>query len=167
MKPLYFLIKVGDEDEIAMSCMAIWNLAFEDENKEVIFKDKELMDIIRTIAKSDAPYKKSAEGILFLYDEYENKKANARRPSKANVFTGHIMISYQWSNQSVLKHLGSFLKDKGYKIWMDIENMGGSTLQAMAEAVEESAIILICISEKYKESPNCRMGRIFFIISNL
>ena len=30
--------------------------------------------------------------------------------------------------------------------------MSGSTLEAMAKAVEESAVVLICVSKKYKES---------------
>ena len=34
----------------------------------------------------------------------------------------------------------------------------GDILSAMAEAVENSKIVLICMSEKYKESQNCRSG---------
>ena len=36
--------------------------------------------------------------------------------------------------------------------------MGGSTLEAMAEAVENAMVVLVCASEKYKLSPNCRTG---------
>ena len=43
-------------------------------------------------------------------------------------------------------------------MWIDVERMGGSTLSAMAEAVENAAVVLICMSEKYKQSPNCRLG---------
>jgi hypothetical protein len=42
---------------------------------------------------------------------------------------------------------------------MDIDNIGGSTLQAMAEAVENAVVVLICYSRKYKESENCRLGK--------
>jgi hypothetical protein len=41
---------------------------------------------------------------------------------------------------------------------MDIDQMGGSTLQAMADAVEGADIILMCMSNKYKNSPACRAG---------
>ena len=34
--------------------------------------------------------------------------------------------------------------------------MGGSTLEAMAQAVERAKAVIICMSEKYKISPNCR-----------
>ena len=36
--------------------------------------------------------------------------------------------------------------------------MQGSTLQAMASAVEKADIVLICYSQKYKNSDNCRAG---------
>ena len=51
-----------------------------------------------------------------------------------------------------------FIQAEGYAIWIDIEKMGGSTLEAMAHAVENAAVVLICMSEKYKQSPNCRTG---------
>ena len=36
--------------------------------------------------------------------------------------------------------------------------MEGSTLEAMASAVENAAVVIIGVSEKYKRSPNCRTG---------
>ena len=42
---------------------------------------------------------------------------------------------------------------------MDVEQMIGSTVQAMAEAVENADIVLICLSNKYKHSENCRQGK--------
>lgn len=52
---------------------------------------------------------------------------------------------------------------------MDIDQMGGSTLQAMAEAVENAEIVLLCMSQKYKNSPNCRAGKTtwFVMIKNV
>ena len=37
---------------------------------------------------------------------------------------GHIMISYSWSIQPQAKELKQVLQDNGYRIWMDIDNMG-------------------------------------------
>jgi hypothetical protein len=42
---------------------------------------------------------------------------------------------------------------------MDIDQMGGSLPQAMAEAVEGADVLLICMSNKYKHSPACRAGK--------
>jgi hypothetical protein len=42
----------------------------------------------------------------------------------------HIMISYNWANQPIIKQIAQSLKDHGYNVWLDLEQMGGSTLEA-------------------------------------
>ena len=44
---------------------------------------------------------------------------------------------------------------------MDIYDMADgaeSALQTMAEAVEGSVVVIMCVSESYKDSPYCRAG---------
>lgn len=70
----------------------------------------------------------------------------------------HVMISYQWDVQKSMIHVRNELQSQGYKVWMDIDEMGGSTLESMARAVENASVVLMGVSQKYKESPNCRSG---------
>ena len=70
----------------------------------------------------------------------------------------HVMISYNWEQQELMLKIRDTLKNSGYKVWMDVDKIGGSTLEAMASAVENSAVILVAVSRKYKESANCRSG---------
>lgn len=70
----------------------------------------------------------------------------------------HVMISYQWDVQKSMIHVKNELQSQGYKVWMDIDEMGGSTLESMARAVENASVVLMGVSQKYKESPNCRSG---------
>ena len=72
--------------------------------------------------------------------------------------TKHVMISYQWDVQRPMIQLKNQLQAHGYKVWMDVDEMGGSTLESMAKAVENASVVLVCVSQKYKESPNCRSG---------
>ena len=51
----------------------------------------------------------------------------------------------------------------GYTVWVDVEQMGGSTLEAMALAIENARCVLVGLSEKYKLSPNCRTGMSLFV----
>ena len=46
---------------------------------------------------------------------------------------------------------------------MDIDQTEGSTLQAMADAVENASIVLMAMSQKYKDSPNCRAGMYYLL----
>ena len=70
----------------------------------------------------------------------------------------HVMISYQWDVQGVVIQVRDKLRTLGFKVWLDIDKMGGSTLESMAAAVENAAVVLICVTQKYKDSPNCRSG---------
>lgn len=70
------------------------------------------------------------------------------------------MLSYNWGHQSVVKEICQNLRNNGIKVWMDVDDLQGSTLQAMAQAVEKADIVLVCYSQKYKNSDNCRAGRI-------
>ena len=75
--------------------------------------------------------------------------------------TKHVMISYQWDVQTLVIKLKDRLQADGYKVWMDIDEMGGCTLESMAKAVENASVVLVCVSQKYKESPNCRSGTLY------
>ena len=44
------------------------------------------------------------------------------------------------------------MRARGFRVWMDTEMMTGSTLDAMAAAVEDACCVLICITERYKAS---------------
>ena len=88
--------------------------------------------------------------------EIEGKTARDKADKTKEGSGNHVMISYQWDAQEVLVQVKNQLQANGYRVWMDLEQMGGSTLDAMAKAVENAAVVLICVSQRYKESPNCR-----------
>ena len=66
------------------------------------------------------------------------------------------MISYNRENRDLCVAIKQHLESMGFKIWIDIDNIHGSSLEAMALAIENSSVILMCMTEKYKQSSNCR-----------
>lgn len=73
----------------------------------------------------------------------------------------HIMISYQWLvKKEVIFRLHESLEGRGYRVWIDRQEMKGSMTEAMALAVEECDVFLMCISQNYKQSDNCRAGEL-------
>lgn len=48
------------------------------------------------------------------------------------------------------------LAGAGYDVWLDLERMSGLTIEAMAEAVERAATVVVLASRRYRESENCR-----------
>ena len=144
----------SDDEERASAARALWMLAFDDTNKDVIKQQEGTMDILRTLHHSQDPeVQKATAGALW---EIEGKTARNNTDKSKEVSGNHVMISYQWDAQEVLVQVKNKLQASGYRVWMDLEQMGGSTLEAMAKAVENAAVVLVCVSQRYKESPNCR-----------
>ena len=151
---LISVIKTSKEDEEkASATRALWMLAFDDNNKEGIRQEEGAMDILHKLQQSENPeVQKAAAGALWELEGKTARQSSERIASTRN----HVMISYQWDSQEVLVEVKNRLQASGYRVWMDLEQMGGSTLETMAKAVEDSSVVLICLSERYKESPNCR-----------
>ena len=141
-----------EEEEKASAARALWMLAFDENNKDAIRQQAGGLEMLRELQHSkDLEVQRAAAGALW---ELEGK--TSRIPVKKEITGNHVMISYQWDNQDVLIEVKNRLQASGYRVWMDLEQMGGSTLEAMAKAVESSSVVLVCVSQKYKESPNCR-----------
>ncbi len=74
------------------------------------------------------------------------------------------MISYaQKANKQLVIALTTELRRRGYEVWRDEDGsalvgiMSGETGNAMADAVESSYAVIVCISPEYKQSIDCRM----------
>ena len=149
---LISVIKTSNEDEEKGSATrALWMLAFDDNNKEAI-RQEGAMDILHQLQHSEnQQVQTAAAGTLW---ELEGK--TARHSERIESTGNHVMISYQWDSQKVLVELKNRLRDSGYRVWMDVEQMRGSIVETMAKAVEDSSVVLICVSERYMESPMCR-----------
>ena len=66
------------------------------------------------------------------------------------------MISYNSASRSLCLQIKSQLEEAGYKVWIDVNDIHGSSLDSMARAVEDARTVLICITEKYRQSLNCQ-----------
>jgi len=150
----------GLDESKALSAKILWNLSF---NADCLKTIKESVAILKPYATSENKnLSDNITGILFVLTQNSPSKQVSAVPDDAapgqpgSKNAQHIMLSYQWGSQELVKKIADGLRHAGYRIWIDIEEMRGSTLEAMASAVEESAIVLVCMTRKYKESPNCR-----------
>jgi hypothetical protein len=67
-----------------------------------------------------------------------------------------IMISYNHQSQEEILKIKNGLTNYGYKVWIDVEQMIGHVNERVAEAIDNSSCILICMTNAYRDSPNCR-----------
>jgi hypothetical protein len=73
----------------------------------------------------------------------------------------HVMVSYSWEQQEVVFRIKAALANRGYTCWLDVEQMSGSTVDAMADAIDHSYAVVYGISLDYKESANCRLEALY------
>ncbi|KAI8503143.1 hypothetical protein Bbelb_189640 [Branchiostoma belcheri] len=151
------VLETGNELEKTEAANTVWTLAFDDDVREKIMAEPELVPSLEKLETStNESLKSAALGALWVIRKTgEERPKTAAKKSKERQLP-HVMISYQWDHQKILVSIKKKLQAAGFKVWMDLEQMGGSTLQAMAEAVENSAVVIIAMSHMYKESPNCR-----------
>lgn len=145
------------------ACKGLWTLAFSPKNKVKIAADAGCMQGLRQAAtSSQTPVRKAAEGALWVIEGEANHvkslaAASDKDKSTAAIAGGHIMLSYNWAVKPQVIRIKDDLKAAGYRVWIDIENMSGSTLEAMSKAVEDAWLVLIFFTEKYKQSAPCRL----------
>lgn len=154
------LLKNGNQAEQIAVVNAIWELSFAKKNKVLFKEDKEVWKKLKELRNSDnKELSKAAQGAYFVINEgkdQEQAKKKTERTEQDARDAGHIMLSYNWGNQKILLQIRDRLQEKGLTVWMDVDKMEGSILEAMARAVEDAKIVLVCYSEKYKDSQNCR-----------
>lgn len=159
LKDVFTSEEPNDEQKHALNCL--WNLVFDEKIRENAKKDRDLMQSLKNLYEftpSD-DLRKTCAGITHTINEFPKKILESKSSTnKRNLSTkNHVMISYNSSARDLCVKIKDKLKSDGFKVWMDIEQIQGSALQSMAEAVENSAVILICITERYYLSPNCRL----------
>ncbi|XP_072037423.1 uncharacterized protein [Amphiura filiformis] len=79
-----------------------------------------------------------------------------------------IMISYKWDThqQEMAIKVRDTLQERGFFVWMDVDEMQGNILVTMADAVEKADVILMCVSRSYKTSTNCQFEGNYAVKSN-
>ena len=143
-----------DEREQLSATNALWKLAFAPGNKEIIQTCGGIALLESLHDRQSLELRKAAAGALWEISGKQERKTGVL--ANENESSGHVMISYQWNSQVTVVELKKRLESMGYQVWLDLDEMGGSTLEAMARAVEGASTVLLCLSQKYKASPNCR-----------
>ncbi|CAF3818466.1 unnamed protein product [Rotaria sp. Silwood1] len=146
---------------LALECLFV--MSFNKKASEILKKNEEFMSEIRKFAndnnliKTNERLKKAIDGLLWkLENEDEFKKQQETTMIKKNN-EFDLMISYSWHDKSLVHKIYKYLTEQfNYRIWLDENQITGSLCQAMAQAVEKSKFILMCMSETYKTSENCR-----------
>ena len=151
----------------------VYGMTFNNEAKQIIRDDEEFVDQVKQLRESEkADVSKIAHGIMWKIEGEEKFKQqqeetnNSKKPSgSGNEFKDgsdqssqkyDMMISYCWAQKPLCHKINDRLEQDGYRVWLDRDEMRGSIIESMAEAIEQSRFVLICMSSNYKKSTNCK-----------
>ncbi|CAF1402699.1 unnamed protein product [Adineta steineri] len=140
----------------------IWSLTFNKKIHQLLITSYDnFIRYLKTVLvhSTEEGVQAAAKGVLWkleneliitkqLLDKNENTINNEEKYD--------IMISYSHSNKDLCLQIYESLIKLNYRVWLDFENMYGSTLQSMATAIELSDMVIICMYNPYKQSAYCR-----------
>jgi hypothetical protein len=133
----------------------LWALSFNHDIQQQLRSSSTFMSKISHLAKDsdNEQIRKTTHGILWnLEINHEQRPISEINDTQ----TFDIMISYSHKEKVLSKQLYDELTKVGYRVWIDFDQMHGNVMDAMAQAIEQSHIIIICMSEEYRGSNYCR-----------
>ena len=156
------IIYNGNDVEIQYGLKLLYQLCFEKKICQHVKEDQELIAKINLLNEAESASgstKKFCRGILWMMDDNSNKTDISKSMNTQAISiegNKHIMISYNRESRELCTKIKNELEKMNYKVWIDVDNIHGSSLESMALAIENSMCVLMCMTEKYKQSPNCR-----------
>ena len=144
------IIYTGIDVEKYFSIQLLSQLSFNSQVRDEIKANTNLIDYIESLQTQELKFKKlkkSCENILWIIRQ-EN--------TKNEVDTKHIMISYNSASRPTCLKIKTELEKQNFKVWIDVDEIHGSSLDSMAKAVEQAQCVLMCVTEKYRQSVNCK-----------
>jgi hypothetical protein len=141
--------------ELKFTLNLLAQLIFNETIRNDLLKDKELVNflMINENEKSYEVFLKKVRQQIHLWSGKNDVfvKNDARLSNEQ-----HVMISYNTASRPLCLKIKEKLESLGFKIWIDVEQIHGSSLDSMAKAVENSSCFLMCVTEKYRQSVNCQ-----------
>uniref|UniRef100_A0A3Q0KKB7 TIR domain-containing protein n=1 Tax=Schistosoma mansoni TaxID=6183 RepID=A0A3Q0KKB7_SCHMA len=124
---------------------------------EVVLKDLDAFFKTKE-SETSSNIKRALNSILWQMSQDKNS-SDYESNSNSSTQLEHIMISYSHKQKEIAFNLTKHLKEKGYKVWFDQDNMryAVNTFRSLAEAVEKSYAVCIIYSENYKNSEYAEM----------
>ena len=133
------IIYNGNESEQEYSFKLLYQLCFDERIAQDIFENKKLYDLVQ----KQSAKQKNCGGICFVLKNKIIKKASdvdlltetyleqKQIQTPCEFKSNHIMISYNRESREFCLKMKAALEKSGLKCWIDVENISGSSLDAM------------------------------------
>ncbi|CAG2257469.1 unnamed protein product [Mytilus edulis] len=146
------ILNLDKPEEQALTARVLWTMTFDDDVATELKSSSNLLDRLEMLSKSsDKAVKNNVKGLLYNIERIskKEKKDITDKPTQQKGKT--LIYKLFWNEKEIVLKLKGLLQEKGIQIWIDTEKMRGSTLEAMAHAVECSTRTYLYV-RSYKRS---------------
>ncbi|CAF4537520.1 unnamed protein product [Rotaria socialis] len=142
-------------DQYSIVYDILWALSFNHDIQQQLRSNASFMAKLVYLPKvcDDQQIRKITYGLLWNLDTNHTDRQLSLIDNKENF---DIMISYSHKDEIICRRIYEQLVDVGWRVWIDFDQMHGNVMDAMAQAIEQSNTIIICMSEEYRKSNYCR-----------
>ena len=142
-------------DQYPITLDILWALSFNTDIQHQLRSNAAFMSKLVHLAKEseNEQQRKATHGILWNLRLIHQDRVISDTDDPS-VFD--IMISYSHKDEAICKRIYQELNRRGYRVWIDFDQIHGNVMDAMAQAIEQSQMILICMTEQYRRSNYCR-----------
>ncbi|CAF1273049.1 unnamed protein product [Adineta ricciae] len=140
---------------------ALENLLIMSFNKNVQNELKQNTDFLEYIknmseTSTNVDLQRASESLFWLLTKEETSESS-HSTDQSSKTTYDIMISYCHKDKDLCFQLYDRLQEDNFRVWIDRDQMHGTPLEAMSNAIENSEFVLVCMSDGYKQSGYCKM----------
>lgn len=142
-------------DQYPITLDILWSLSFNTDIQQQLRTNRSFMNKLTRLQEecNNEKMRKIIFGILWNLESNHQDRPIAEITDEK---TFDIMISYSHLDEAICKQIYEGLVNYGYRVWIDYDQIHGNVMDAMAQAIERSNTILICMSEQYRKSNYCR-----------
>jgi hypothetical protein len=150
---LSLLIAMCEEYPIVFDIL--WALSFNQDIQQQLRSNTSFMSKLSYLAKEydNEQMRKITHGLLWNLEINHEDRSTLEYSGETSFDT---MISYSHKDKEFCKQIYDELSKTGYRVWIDFDQMHGNMMDAMAQAIERSRTVIICMSEQYRKSNYCR-----------
>jgi hypothetical protein len=133
----------------------LWGLSFNKDIQQQLRSNSSFLSKLPHLIKecNDEQMRKAICGILWNLEINREDRPTSEINGEKKF---DIMISYSHKDKVLCKQLYEELTKSGYRVWIDFDQMHGNVMDTMAQAIEQSHTVIICMSEEYRKSNYCR-----------
>ena len=146
-------IEIADKYILAFDIL--WNLSFNEDIRRQLIANADFISKLERL-KNESRSRRMRPIILGILRNLGSSSRTRPNPIITDQPTFDIMISYSHKDQPICKQIYEHLVQTGYRVWIDFDQMHGNVMDAMAQAIDRSQMIIICMSERYRRSDYCR-----------